>query len=49
MKAYQWGIKLPKMIRKFYLFLLRKGHYIKCENIVVSLNVTRDLILCVSY
>jgi hypothetical protein len=49
MKAYQWGIRLPKMIGKFHFFLLRKGYQIKFENIVVTLNVTRDLIFCVLY
>jgi len=49
MKGYEWGIKPPKTMKRFHLFLLRKEYQIKSENLVVTLNVTRDFIFCVSY
>jgi len=49
MKAIQWGIKLPKRMRKFYLFLLTDGYQIRFENIVVTLNGTRDSLFCTTY
>jgi hypothetical protein len=42
-KGYQWGIKSPKTMLTFHLFLLRKKYRIESENLVVTLNVTSDL------
>jgi len=48
-KSINGEYKPPKKIRKFYSFLLPKEYEIKFENLVVTLNVIRDLILCLSY
>jgi hypothetical protein len=36
-------------MRMFYVFLLTKVYEMKFENSVVTLNVTRDLIFCLTY
>ncbi len=48
-KSINGEYKKPETVRKFYSFLLANEYEIKFENLVVTLNVTRDLILCLSY
>ncbi len=48
-KSINGEYKQPETMRKFYSFLLAHEYEIKFESLVVTLNVTRDLILCLSY